>query len=323
MTTILVALVIVLLAVSVALAGFNALLAWRVEKIVPPRGTYATIDGIRLHYVECGSGPPVVLLHGLASQLQSYTYALDRLLQSRYRLLIPDRPGSGYSQPGPDASLQTQADLLSGLLRERGIGRALVVGHSLGGALALAFALAHPEQVAALTLISPVTQPQNDPPDALKGLAVRSKLMRWIYGWTIAAPLGIRHREGIVTALFGPDPAPSDFGTRGGSLLTLRPWNFRNACADLEAVARELPIMAQRYGEIRKPVGILFGAGDRILECGVHGGRLREQIEGAELELVENGGHMTPLSSPERCAAFIDRMAARGGLMPANEVATG
>lgn len=316
---------VALLVALALLVGFNAALAWRVEKLVPPCGSTITIDGVRLHYLDRGSGPPVLLLHGLASQLQTWTFALTRMLEGRYRLIMPDRPGSGYSQAGPDASLATQADLMIKLLRQLGVTQCLVVGHSAGGALALAMALEHPDDVTGLVLIAPASQPQDDAPDALKGLVVRSRLLRWVFGWTIAAPLAIRHRNKTMAALFGPDPVPAQFATRGGGLLAMRPWTFRNAVRDLEALGDDLPRNARRYGAITQPVEVLFGAGDRILDGALHGQRLADQIAGAEIAFVDAGGHMTPLTSPEPCAAAIDRVTARvkrASASPADEAST-
>ncbi len=311
-----IALAILALLVVLPVAGlvaFTALVARHAGKLVPPCGRFLTVDGVRLHYLDEGSGPTVVMIHGLASQLQTYTYSLQARLQGRYRLIMLDRPGSGYSQPGTRASLSAQASIVAAFLRELGIGRALVVGHSLGGAVALALALDHPERVAGLALISPATQPQGEPPKALSSLAVRSDPMRRLLGWTIAVPLGIRTQAATLTMLFSPDPAPADFATRGGALLVARPATYRNACRDLVEAGGELPALARRYGTLKVPVGVLYGTGDRILSHELHGSRLREQIEGVDVELID-GGHMIPLTAPESSAAFIDRMAERAGL---------
>ncbi len=294
-------------------AAFTAGVARHARRLVPPCGRFVTIEGVRLHLVEAGEGPAVLMIHGLASQLQSYTYALQARLQQRYRLVIVDRPGCGYSQAGADASLTGQAAVMSALLRGLGIEKALVVGHSLGGAVALAMAIEHPEQVAGLALLSPASQTQAAPPKALNSLAVRTNAMRWLIGWTIAVPIGARNQAATLKILFGPDPAPADFATRGGAMLVARPATYRNACRDLVEAGGELADCARRYGAIRAPVGVLVGSGDRILAPALHADTLRDQIGGATVEMIE-GGHMIPLTAPDHCAAFIERMAGRAGL---------
>ena len=305
----------VVLSVPLALVVFNGVLARRAEAMVPAVGRYVTVDGVRLHYLDEGSGPAVLMIHGLASQLQTFTYAMANLLRPRYRLIMVDRPGSGYSQAAGSATLGAQAALMSGLLRALGVDRALVVGHSLGGAVALALALDHPEQVAGLALLAPATQPQETAPQAMSRLAIRYDITRWIIGWTIATPLAMRSGKTILATLFAPNTVPLDFGTRAGSLLSLRPANFRNASRDMVEAGGELGVYAARYSTLRLPAGVLFGKGDRILDYREHAVRLGQQVPAMEVELIEDGGHMTPISSPDRAAAFVDRIAERAGLI--------
>ncbi len=296
------------------LVGFAWLAARKAEQEVPRVGRFATVDGVRLHYVEEGSGPPVVMIHGLASQLQSYTYALAERLRGTHRLIMIDRPGSGYSATASAATLGRQAHLVAGLMGHLGVDRALVVGHSLGGALALALAVDHPERVAGLALLAPATQAAKEAPKALSFLAIESDLKRWIIGWTLAVPFGLRNRDKTLAALFHPDPVLADFGTRGGGLLTARPWTFRAACRDLVEAGGELGVYAARHGEIRVPVGVLFGDGDRIVNPATHGEGLRRSLPATDLERLPQGGHMIPLTRPDETAAFIERMAVKAGL---------
>ena len=305
----------VLLSIPVALVVFNGILALRAKAMVPAIGRFITVDGVRLHYIDEGSGPAVLMIHGLSSQLQTFTYAMSDLLRPRYRLIIVDRPGCGYSQAAASATLHAQAAIMSRFLQSLEVERALVIGHSLGGAVALALALDHPEQVAGLVLLAPATQPQESAPGALSRLAIRYDITRWIVSWTIATPLAMRHGRKILANLFAPDPVPSDFGTRAGSLLSLRPANFRNASRDMVEAGSELAAYAARYRLIGVPAGVLFGKGDSILDYREHGLALEHQIPRIELELIEAGGHMTPISSPERSAAMVERIAERAGLI--------
>ncbi len=313
MTASLVVVALILL-LAAGLVGFTWRAAREAEALVPAIGRFASVDGVRLHYLDEGAGPPIVMLHGLGSQLQSFTYALGERLRGSHRLLMLDRPGCGYSQTANSATLKEQARLVVGLMAQLGIARALVVGHSLGGALALALAVDHPARVAGLALLSPATQPQSAPPPALKPLAVRSDLLRWIIGWTLAVPAAIRSRDHVLAALFGPDRVADDFGIRGGALLTARPWTFRAACRDLVEAGGEFGAYAVRHGEIRVPVGVLFGDGDRILDHRVHGEGLRRSLPDLDLQLLAGGGHMIPLVRADETAVFIERMAVKAGL---------
>src|SRR6267378_7727761 len=97
MTALLLA-VIALMAVSLGgLVIFTAVTARRVEAALPPRGRFIEIAGARIHYLDNGSGPTIVILHGLGGQMGNFTYALLERLTGEFRLILMDRPGSGYS----------------------------------------------------------------------------------------------------------------------------------------------------------------------------------------------------------------------------------
>src|ERR1700678_4099724 len=159
---------LVLFAAGGGLALFTFLTSRRVEAALPPAGGFIDVAGARLHVVERGEGPSILMLHGLAGQLGDFTYALVELLAAQYRVVAVDRPGSGYSVriPGASAALGAQADVLAALIDTLQLGRPLVVGHSLGGAVALALAQRHPEQVAGLALLAPLTHLVQEPPAA-------------------------------------------------------------------------------------------------------------------------------------------------------------
>lgn len=306
--------VVVLLALGVgALVLFTARTARQVENALPPLGRFIDIDGARIHYLDQGSGPTILCIHGLAGQMRHFTCALLDKLKGDYRLVIVDRPGSGYSTrpPQSSAAIFAQARTLAKFAEALGLQRPLVVGHSLGGAIALAMALNHPEQVGGLALLAPLTHPQDELSPVFRALLIRSPLVRWIMAWTLAIPLSIRNAPTVLNAVFGPQPVPADFPTKGGGLLGLRPRAFVAASTDLVAVPEDLEAMPARYNSLTQPVGILFGTGDRILDPEAHGKGLAAKLPGADLELIEGEGHMVPICSAERAAKFIARMAQR------------
>jgi pimeloyl-ACP methyl ester carboxylesterase len=120
--------------------------------------------------------------------------------------------------------------------------------------------------------------------------------------------MSIRSSSQALALLFGPEPVPSDFAVRGGGLLTLRPSAFISASTDLMASSGEAGQMPARFGDLTMPVGILFGADDRILDPAVHGKSLVAKVAGADFELIEGGGHMIPVTGADRTAAFIARI---------------
>jgi pimeloyl-ACP methyl ester carboxylesterase len=301
------------LAALAALALFTAHTARRVEAALPPDGHFVDVDGARIHYVDRGAGPTLLLIHGLGGHARNFTYALVDRLAEEFRVVVMERPGSGHStRPrGAAAGPRAQAHAVAGFVRALGLGRPLLVGHSLGGAVALATALEHPEVVSGLALVAPLTHPEDEPPRAFAGLRIRSPLRRALVAWTVATPVSILRRRAALEAIFGPDPVPHDFATAGGGLLGLRPRAFVSASTDLVAIPDDMRELVERYGTLQVPVGILFGTGDRILDHRRHGEGMRARVADLRLELVE-GGHMLPLTAPDRVAAFV-RAVARGG----------
>jgi pimeloyl-ACP methyl ester carboxylesterase len=308
----------------IAAAAFPALLgaglvlytwwvARAVRKALPPPGRFVDVGGASIHYVDEGSGPVILFIHGLGGQLRNFTHTLAGKLKGEFRVIVLDRPGSGNSARPPDASaaISAQAGVIAGFIDRLGLGQPLVVGHSLGGAVALALALNHRSRAGALALIAPLTQPQDTVPDPFRGLLIESPLLRRIIAWTLATPLSIARSRVALETLFGPEPVPADFATKGGGLLSLRPSSFINASTDLMAIPEDLPGQAKRYGALSIPIGVLFGTSDRILDCRLHGEGLAAQLPDVDLELVERGGHMLPISAPDRCAQFIVRTARR------------
>jgi pimeloyl-ACP methyl ester carboxylesterase len=290
-----------------ALVLFTAWTAFRVEKALPPLGRFMEVDGTRIHYFDQGEGPAIVLVHGLGGQMRNFTHSLLDRLTNEFRVILFDRPGSGHStrSRGTSAGLKAQGELMAKFIHALHLQRPLVVGHSLGGAVALATALDHPVCVGGLALISPLTHIEETAPAPFRGLAIRSRLVRWLAAWTLATPLAILKGDEVLAFVFGPDTPPLDFAMKGGGLLGLRPSSFYSASTDMAAVNDDLPAMVPRYSSLNMPVSILFGRDDGILDYRSHGIALQDKLAGAELKLLPGRGHMLPVTAPDETAEWI------------------
>jgi len=315
LTSIIATIVVLLLAAVLAIAGYYLRLTNRIrreaESLVPPPGKFVTIDGHRVHYVEEGSGPPILFVHGLGGTLFQFSHPLFRALSSDFRLIALDRPGSGYStrRGRKAASPGEQADSIARFIEHMGMDKPLLVGHSLGGAISLAVAIRHPEVISGLALLAPLTKHQDGPPKEFAALAIASPAVRRIVAHTISAPTALKYSEQTLGFVFGPQAPPDDYAIAGGAMASLRPSHFYGTSTDLMAIGDELAEMETHYGEIGLPVGILFGSADRVLDHRANGLAMEGRIAGLDLEIAEGVGHMPQYAVPERVLAFIRRMA--------------
>ena len=297
----------------VGCAWFTNRLARAAERRVPPVGRFAEVPGARLHFLDRGEqrdGPTIVMLHGLAGQLHNFAYGLVDDLAGDTRVIAVDRPGSGYSvrTDGGVRSLFEQADAIEALCRQLELGRVLLVGHSLGGALSLAFALRHPQRVAGLALIAPLTTFSGAMPAGFARLRIRSDAMRRFFAAVLATPLLILNRDRIMPQIFGPESVPSDYPLRAGGLLSLRPSQFVAASQDLGALPEVMPVIEGRYDELLEagapPISIIYGRGDRILDPVLQGEGFAKRVPRTRLVMID-GGHMLPVTQPRVCAQFL------------------
>jgi pimeloyl-ACP methyl ester carboxylesterase len=294
--------------VGFALAIVTRRMARRVEAAFPPQGRFIDLPGTRLHLREFGDAgkPALLLIHGLGGQMGHFTYGVAQRLADEFRVVVIDRPGSGYSERADDGPVRigAQADTVAALIDALALDRPVVVGHSLGGAIALALAWQYPGKVRALALIAPLIFLPKEASPAFAALAVTSPGMRRFVGATLAVPATLLRSKAVLDIVFGPEPVPADYPTRGGGLLSLRPSQFVSASADFCAIGEALAPLQTHWAELALPVSVLYGRQDRILDYRANGEELLRQRPATRLELVD-GGHMLPLTQPDATAQFV------------------
>ena len=315
-----IALVLTVLMVAAYLAWTTRALARKAERALPPTGSFITVNGNRIHYIDRGKGQPILMVHGLGGSLHHLRRPLMDAFGDGYRLIALDRAGSGYSTrtEASTGSLQEQAREIAAFIDALKLEKPLLVGHSLGGAIALATALDYPEKIAGLALLSPLTRFDPNLPSQFKALAITSPLKRRLVANTIAVPMSVKNAPVVLDAVFGPQQPPSDYAVAGGAMVGLRPAHFYGTSLDLVGSRRDLAEYETRYGELDMPVGILFGTKDRILDYEKNGVLTAERIPGVELELVDGVGHMPQYAETDRVVAFVRRIAERAFTLARN-----
>ena len=300
---------------ATGLALFALLMRHRAERIVPPDGPRVSAGGHEIHYTDSDPNgtnrPTIVLVHGLGGQLRNLTHSLAPLLEDDFRVLSMDRPGSGYSRraKGIGGTLEDQADAVVAFIEALGLDRPIVVGHSLGGATAIALAMQRPEAVRGIVLVAPVTDIPDEVPSVFAPLVIRQNWRRHLTAWTLAVPMTMANRKRALSIVFAPDAVPDDFAVRGGAALGMRPSNFHAATTDLTGLADSLPALRERYGEISVPVAIIHGTHDVITPFERNAERQAPRLR-ADLKVLEGRGHMIPITAAPDVAAFIREKAA-------------
>jgi pimeloyl-ACP methyl ester carboxylesterase len=282
-----------------AAAVFNVYQARRVERRNPPRGRFIEVDGVRLHYLDQGEGPPVVLLHGNIVTAEDFAYSgLLDLAAEHHRVIAFDRPGMGYSDR-PNGRLWTpraQADLLRRALNRLSIERAVVVGHSLGAMVAAALALAHPTTVRGLVLLSGYFYPTARADVALAAppaIPVLGDVLRY----TVSPLVGRALLPAVVKGMFAPRQVPADFAEHFPLGMSVRPSQIRASAQDAAAMVPAAATM---------PLVIMAGREDKVAKVGRQSVRLHEEVPHSSIRLVPDVGHMLHYAVPEEIVAAIE-----------------
>lgn len=283
---------------------------WEAE--YPPVGEFETVAGRRVHLIDSGgSGQTVVLVHGANGNLRDYTFDLVDRLSPRYRVIALDRPGLGWSDGlgEADSDPLVQARILRDAVRQRGVRDPIVVGHSYGGAVAMAWALEAQGDVSGVVLLGAVTHPWdgglgawyrvNDTP---LGPPARALAAAFAPGMQIS---------GALSSVFDPDPVPTGYAEHFGAELSLRRAVQATNTRQVNALNGHVARMQPRYANLDLPIEILHGTEDTIVGLEIHARRLVAEVPSARLTVLEGVGHMPHHARPGDVVAAIDRVAAR------------
>jgi pimeloyl-ACP methyl ester carboxylesterase len=266
-----------------------------------------SLHGREVAYVKAGSGPLLLLIHGMAGTYQTWQAVIEPLALS-HTVIAADLPGHGSSAPGGgDYSLGSLAAGLRDLVVALGHERATLVGHSLGGGIAMQFAYQFPEAAERLVLVSsgglgpevnPVLRAAALPgadlfiaATARPGRAAGAALARGL------ATVGLRPNADVAEVARGY-ASLADGSRRAAFLATLR--------AVVGTDGQRLHAGDRLYLAEGIPTLIVWGRNDRMIPLR-HGEQAHEAIAGSRLEIFERSGHMPQLDSPGQFVAVLER----------------
>ena len=287
-----------LIAAGAAAAGLAAAVNYRrgraAERAHPPIGSFMEVDGVTVHYMDKGEGPPVVFLHGNGALIEDLVLSglMDRLAE-RHRVIAIDRPGYGYTARPRDRvwTAAAQARLMRRVVHRLGVRKPVVIGHSWGAIVAMAWALAHETELAGVVLMSGYyyPTPRRDvlvfmPP----GIPVIGDAMRY----TITPPLARLIAPKLIERIFAPRPVPRRFAGSFPLELALRPWQLRASSEEIGLMIPWAALHRKRYRDLRLPVTIITGDEDHIITATRQSARLHADIPHSDLRVLPGLGHM-------------------------------
>jgi pimeloyl-ACP methyl ester carboxylesterase len=264
------------------------------------------LHGHRVCYRQIGEGPPIVLIHGITSSSENWT-AVASQLAGHYMLLVPDLLGHGESaKPRGDYSMGAFASGVRDLMVALDVPRATVVGHSLGGGVAMQFAYQFPELAERLALVGTgglgrevhsflraATIPGSEL--VIPMLASRRVLAAGRAVGRALDRVGIKLGNDVLEMARG-HASLGDPKTRAAFVHTLR--------AIIDPAGQRVRATDRLYLATRLPLLLIWGARDRIIPL-AHGLRAHELVPGSRLEVFERSGHFPHLDEPERFAGTL------------------
>src|SRR4051812_13896508 len=293
-----------------AAALYTAKMTRDAERKPPPIGRFLDVDGVRLHYIERGTGESLVLIHGNGTLIQDFTVngLVDRLSQ-RYRVIVIERPGYGYSaRPRGLWTPRAHATLFEHALHRLGVEHAIVLGHSWGTMVAVSLALQAPTLVRSLVLLSGYYFPT-----ARMDVAMNAPLALPVIGdalrHTVMPPLAKLMLPAGIRAMFAPAPVPEPFDRLFPRDLMVRPIQLRASMEDAAMMPPAVMELEQHYRELKLPVVILTGGDDQIVDVGRQSRRLHEEIPQSEFVALPGLGHMVHHLAPDQIIKAVDRAA--------------
>jgi len=282
-----------------------------VEAMFPPIGRFVSVGGLRVHYWEAGNGPTLVLVHGASGNLRDWTFGIAQALARHHRVIVFDRPGFGYTDRPASRGWEpaVQASILKRAADQIGADSPIIVGHSWGGALAMAWALSDPGAVRGVIPVSGVTMPYSGIAWVVSTLGLDGLIVDAYTSYLLrtAREGGIR---GFLARVFRPRPIPEGYIAHIGAPLALRERTLEANAEDLQNINAALHEMAPHYPSLAVPVEVIHGEED-FIDYDEQAVPLAETVPLSRLTLLSGVGHMAHHAAPDQIAAAAARITAR------------
>jgi len=263
-----------------------------VQDLPPPVEREIAVFGQKIHYVEAGAGPPVILLHGLGGSTQNWGLNFGPLSKG-FHVIIPDQIGFGTSdKPLINYRIATYVDFLDQFCKQLKIERATLVGGSMGGWVAAAFTIAFPDRVDRLVLV-----------DAAGYAPPANYDYRTLYGLNPSSREGMKQLAGRVffNKVFASDQVMEQFMTQrisAGDGYTIN--------RIIDSMIRGEDFLDNRVQAIKQPTLIIWGREDGLIPLS-DGQRFKKEIPNSTLVVIEQCGHVPNFEKAEEFNMALQR----------------
>ena len=265
------------------------------------------VDGTSLNYVSAGSGRPVVLIHGNPGSHHDYTLAVVEKLSQSYHVVAFDRPGHGYS--GRHDSIQTTVEIQARVIREAlqilAIEQPVLVGHSWGGSLVLAAAIAYGKDISGIVLLAPAAYPSV--PVEWWSLVPHVPLIGKLAVNMLTPFIGRAIVRKSLREAYDPQDVQHEYAEQAADMW-IRPEQIKASAYDERTLRASLKVLSRRYSEIEMPVVIVTGSEDRLLDPNEHAYPLQKTIRNSKLIVLPETGHQLPQTQPDAVISAIDQV---------------
>ncbi len=287
-----------------------------IEKRFPPTGSLVGPNNERIHFVDMPllpgqSGPTILFLHGASGNLRDQMIPFAPALRGKARMIFVDRPGHGYSDRAGAETPAQQAERYEFLLDNLQVDRVTIVGHSLGAASAVAFAVLYPERTKGLVMLAPATHPWPSGVSWFYNVATLP-VIGHIFTETVLVPMGMLTLGNAINEVFQPQSPPDDYIENAAIPLLFRPRVFRNNAHDVVGLSEFVEGFSSRYKEITAPTIIITGDEDDVVSPAIHSVGLERDIPGAELIIVPGLGHKPEYAATEASVDAILKVSSIG-----------
>jgi len=281
----------------------------------PAVGRFVDVNGTRVHYLQKGQGPDVVLVHGASGNLRDFSFHLMDRLAEDYRVTAFDRPGLGYTERAAvrydraftkgAESPQEQAALLATAASAIGVTEPVVVGHSFGGSVAMAWGLDH--DAAGVVSLAGAIMPWPG------GLDAQYRVIGSSLGGGLLPPMVTAFTDPLQTGsildrIFAPQAAPEGYQEHVGPGLSLRRATLRANGKQVNTLRPALVTMSARYPDLHIPVELLHGTADTIVGLSIHSEAAAALLPNARLTVLDGVGHMPHHARPGAVIEAIRRL---------------